>query len=98
MRSLFGRARPTLRLYNLEYCYYCVLVRREANRLGLDLKLIDVHNDTGGRQRLREATGRTRVPVLGIHRDDGGEEFLPESQDIIRYLRSLVETRPRPAE
>jgi glutathione S-transferase len=74
-------------LYNLEYCSYCRKVAREANRLGLDVEVIDVFRNSVARERLRAGTGRTRVPVLGIIDEQGEETFLPESDNIIDYLR-----------
>jgi glutaredoxin 2 len=34
-----------------------------------------------------EATGRRTVPVLRIEHDDGRVEWMPESADIVDYLR-----------
>lgn len=74
-------------MYNMEYCSYCRKVQREANKLGIELVVMDVFADRVARERLRVATGRTRVPVLGILDENGAEEFLPESDEIISYLR-----------
>jgi glutaredoxin len=87
LSSLASPAAPPLRLYHMEYCYYCVLVRRAADKLGIKLKLVDVLSDRSARQRLVEATGRSRVPVLGIRGANGDETFLPESEEIIAFLR-----------
>lgn len=81
------RAGSTLRLYNLEYCSYCRKVEREAQKLGIPLQLIDAHQEPAERARLLAGTGRTRVPVLGIIDENGREHFLPESDNIILYLR-----------
>lgn len=81
------RGKAPLRLYDMEYCSYCRKVRHEAGKLGVELHVIDVFSDSVERDRLRAATGRTRVPVLGIVDKNGQETFLPESDDIIAYLR-----------
>jgi glutaredoxin len=84
-----------LRLYNLEYCSYCRKVEREAQKLGILLEMIDVYREPALRARLFTATGRTRVPVLGIIDENGQEHFLPESEHIIRFLHEHGKARPR---
>ncbi len=97
MKTLLSRirgaltSRPRLRLYSMEHCYYCRRVLREANRLGIKLPVVDVFSDPEGREYLRQKTGKTRVPVLAIIDENGTERFLPESEDIIRYLREIAE-------
>ena len=39
-------------------------------------------------QELRDARGRTTVPVLRITSPDGNERWMPESSDIVRYLQT----------
>jgi len=91
IRGALASNRSRLRLYSMEYCYYCRRVQREASRLGIKLTIVDVFADREGRERLRAATGRTRVPVLEIPTAEGGERYLPESDDIIFYLRGIAE-------
>jgi len=75
-------------LYHLEFCSYCVKVRRAAERMGIPLQLVDVAKHKSARAFLREHLGRSTVPVLSI--DQNGEtELLPESEDIIRRLEQL---------
>ena len=76
--------RPTL--YHLPLCPYCLKVRRAAARLGIDLRLVDVSEQPAARQRLLAARGRATVPVLAIA-TEAGEDLLPESDDIVEYLR-----------
>ena len=56
-------------------------------QLGVLLEERNILADPGHSQDLQAATGKTRVPVLRIEHADGGVEWLPESRDIIRYLR-----------
>ena len=42
--------------------------------------------DSEHRGSLMEAMGRGTVPVLRIDHEDGRVEWLPESDDIVRYL------------
>lgn len=90
LRGALSRPVGRLRLYNMEYCSYCRKVQRAANKLGIDLVVLDVFADRAARERLRSATGRTRVPVLGILDENGQEVFLPESDEIISYLEQLA--------
>lgn len=83
---------PELTLYNLRYCPYCIKVRRVAEQLGIPLTIVDVDRDPAARARLFRARGRGTVPVLGIPSPDG-EVLLPESDDIVDYLRSYAQTR-----
>ena len=85
-------SRP-LRLYQSEYCYYCVIVRRAAQKLGVKLTVFELYTDSEARARLIAATGRTTVPVLGIMDDAGNERFLAESRDIIKFLEQYASQR-----
>ena len=78
-----------LTLYHLEFCPFCVDVRRAADEFGIELRLVDVGRDPDARAMLYERRGRGTVPVLGIPSDDG-EQLMGESQDIIAYLRTLA--------
>ena len=78
-----------LALYHLPTCSYCIKVRREADRLGIELDLIDISRDPAARQVLLDWRGRATVPVLSIPTDDG-VELLPESDDIVAYLREVA--------
>jgi glutaredoxin len=74
-----------LSLYHLPYCGFCHKVRRAAARLGIELELRDITNDSEARELLLENLGRTTVPVLRI--DSASDvTLMPESDDIIEYL------------
>ncbi len=76
-----------LSLYHLSSCPFCLKVRREAAQLGIELELIDILREPSARAHLLEQRGRATVPVLGIP-GEAGETLLPESDDIIAYLRA----------
>lgn len=78
-------ARPTLSLYTLSYCPFCHKVRHAADRLGIELDLIDLNEVPGARAELRAALGRSTVPVLAIPTESGAR-LLPESDDIVAFL------------
>ena len=54
--------------------------------MNLTLNLVDVRQKPEARQMLFERRGRGTVPVLGIPTENG-EKLMPESDDIIRFLR-----------
>ncbi len=78
-----------LTLYHLEFCPFCIDVRRAADELGIELQLVDVGRDAEARAMLFERRGRGTVPVLGVPSDDG-EQLMGESRDIIAYLRGMA--------
>ena len=54
--------------------------------LDLDVPLRNTMQESERRRELVEATGRGQVPVLRIESADGDVEWMPESEDIVRYL------------
>jgi glutathione S-transferase len=82
------RSVPKLYLYQYETCWYCMRVRRVIDELGLDVELRNVRRDPTHRADLIAARGRKTVPVLRIDNGDGNDVWMPESADIIDYLRS----------
>ncbi|MEM7674647.1 MAG: glutaredoxin [Myxococcota bacterium] len=77
----------SLKLYHFETCPFCHRVRRAADRLGVELELLDIFKDDQHLQDLTAATGRRTVPVLRIE-DEKGVRWMPESADIVAYLES----------
>lgn len=88
MSACSPAGRDRLALYHFEGCPYCVMVRREIDRLGIEVELRDIHRDAQHRADLIAARGRRTVPVLRIVSPDGTERWLPESRDIIRILQA----------
>jgi glutathione S-transferase len=86
-----GSEPPGLSLYHKPSCSYCVQVRMAAERLGIALELRDVRQEPRWRNELLAARGRGTVPVLRIDHADGTSRWMPESLDIIRYLKMLVD-------
>ena len=81
---------PRLTLYHLSYCPFCHKVRRAADELGVSLNLVEIQEHPEARALLMRELGRATVPVLRIEHADGGYTLLPESSDIVRYLRRNV--------
>jgi len=77
-----------LALYHFPMCPFCMMVRRTVDKLGIAVELRDIHADTEHRKALIAARGRATVPVLRIASPGGEERWMPESRDIIRYLKT----------
>lgn len=80
------KACQRLALYQFRTCPFCIKVRKEVARLGLDIERRDTQFDPQHRQDLEEGGGRVKVPCLRIENDDASVEWLYESDDINAYL------------
>ncbi|SFU74414.1 glutaredoxin family protein [Halomonas korlensis] len=75
-----------LALYQFRTCPFCIRVRKEIARLGLNIELRDAQRDPEHRRELAEGGGRVKVPCLKIAHADGANEWLYESDDINAWL------------
>ena len=75
-----------LALYQFRTCPFCIKVRKEISRLGLNIELRDTQLDPTHKQALAEGGGKTKVPCLKISHEDGRDEWLYESDDINKWL------------
>lgn len=80
-------AKDRLVLYHFDACPFCRWVREEIGELGIDVELKDIFDDPDDRDDLVAARGRATVPVLRITSPDGEDRWMPESRDIVKYLR-----------
>jgi len=79
--------REKLSLYEYSSCPFCQRVRSCLRSLGESVESRDV---TANREYLDElvaATGSRMVPCLRIESSEGEVRWLPESADIIDYLK-----------
>jgi len=81
-----------LALYHFNGCPFCGMVRSGIERLGVDVELRDIFENSQYRGELIEARGRATVPVLRITSPNGEERWMPESHDILRYLEKTVDS------
>ncbi|MFQ5597494.1 MAG: glutaredoxin family protein [Nitrospiria bacterium] len=70
-----------MKLYNLESCPYCVMVRNKLNALGLSYDKIDVPLWPGQRREVFDVSGQFTVPVLV-----DGDRVFDDEHEIISYL------------
>lgn len=71
-------------------CPFCVRVTLVIEKLGIEVETRDVWKDPESRSELVAAQGRATVPVLRCI-NGLSEQWIPESADIIRYLRDRFE-------
>ncbi len=74
-------AKPRLKLYNAQWCWYCRRVRKKLDELGLDYEVIEVPVRHSQRTEVQEISGQTSVPVLV-----DGDTVLDDDDVIIPYL------------
>ncbi|MCG6657956.1 glutaredoxin [Halomonas campisalis] len=82
----------SLALYQFRACPFCIKVRKELARLGLDIELRDARHDAEHREALEAGGGRVKVPCLRITHPDGRDEWLYESDEIIAWLQRRFDT------
>lgn len=71
-----------LEVYQFEQCPYCSKVRKKLTEMQIDFVARQVEPN-GNREKPKELTGETQVPVLV---DNNTDTVMNESDDIIEYL------------
>lgn len=85
------RACEDLALYQFTACPFCIKVRKEMARLGLNIETRDAQRNDDHRSALEAGGGRIKVPCLLIHQDGGEETWLYESDNINKWLQRQFE-------
>ena len=79
-----------LALYQFKACPFCIKVRKEMARLGLNIEKRDAQHNKQYRAELAAQGGKISVPCLRIttgSADSPQVQWLYESADIIHYLQ-----------
>ncbi len=71
-----------LRLYNIDGCGYCAMVRETLSQLDLEYEKIDVPWPHNQRKEVFDVSGQTKVPVLV-----DGDVILDDEYAIIDHLK-----------
>ncbi|MBV8149107.1 MAG: glutaredoxin [Candidatus Eremiobacteraeota bacterium] len=69
-------------LYQTEWCPYCVRVRGELDRLGLEYEIVNVPDEIEKRIKLKELFGTAGVPSMS----DGNVKIADDDEAIVDYL------------
>lgn len=88
------QASEELALYQFRSCPFCIKVRKEMARLGLNIETRDAQHDSTHRAALEAGGGRIKVPCLLIRHATGKQEWLYESDAINARLREHFEPAP----
>ncbi len=72
----------TIRLFNIDGCGYCRIVRDVFEKLNLEYEKVDVAWMQHSRKEVYEASGQYTVPVLV-----DGDVVLSDEYEIIDYLK-----------
>ena len=75
-----------MKLYHFRLCPFCVKTRRTIRRLGLNIETRDARNDPQWNRELIDQGGKYQVPCLRQFEDDGTEQWIYGSDEIIQYL------------
>ncbi|WP_346798612.1 glutaredoxin [Halomonas sp. Bachu 37] len=75
-----------LALYQFRTCPFCIKVRKEMARLGLNIELRDTQLDPDHRKALEEGGGKVKVPCLRIADEMNGDTWMYESDEINAWL------------
>tara|TARA_Y100001936_G_C15927329_1_gene587399 strand:- start:690 stop:926 length:237 start_codon:yes stop_codon:yes gene_type:complete len=70
-----------MKLYNIDGCGYCAMVRNQLAQMGIEYEKIDVPWSHHERKEVHEVSGQTTVPVLV-----DGNTILADEYEIINYL------------
>ncbi len=77
-----------MKLYNIDGCGYCAMVRSVLDRLDIDYEKIDVPWAHHERRNVFEVSGQYMVPVLV-----DGEVVMSDEYKIIDYLKKTYSVR-----
>lgn len=74
-------------LYHLNLCPFCVKVRRQIKRLGLNIAMKDVGTDSSAQAELMAGGKIDQVPCLRETDASGAVRWIYESDEINEYLQ-----------
>ena len=77
----------SLALFQYKTCPFCIKVRQEMHRLGLNIEKFDAQQEGDNRAALVRGGGKAKVPCLRITDKVGVNQWMYESGEIITYLR-----------
>lgn len=81
-------ATAKMTLYQFNACPFCVKVRRQIRKFGLNIELRDAKNNPAFKQELLEQGGRHKVPCLRIDEGENNIKWLYDSNDINSFLKA----------
>lgn len=86
MQEKVNQSSQNMTLYHFFGCPFCVKTRRAIYKLNLPIIKKSATQGSPDRDALQSGGGKVQVPCLHIRHQDGSEEWMYESKQIIRYL------------
>lgn len=74
-------------LYQFKTCPFCIKVKRNNKRLSLNIETRDAQHNPQHREELLKGGGQVKVPCLRIIDNNGDDQWMYESDQIIEYLQ-----------
>jgi glutaredoxin len=74
-------------LYQFKTCPFCIKVKRNNKRLSLNIETRDAQHNLQHREELLKGGGQVKVPCLRIIDNNGNDQWMYESDQIIEYLQ-----------
>jgi len=87
------RETANMAIYEYRACPFCMKTRRALRRLSLKIELRDALHNSEHKKDLLEQGGKTQVPCLRITAEDGSDNWMYESSDIIQFLENKYGVR-----
>ena len=81
-----------LALYEFKACPFCMKVRQEMRRHGLNIERRDARRNKTWGDELKKEGGKYQTPCLKITDSSGNVAWLYESKDIIEWLNNNIQT------
>ena len=75
-------------IYQFKACPFCVKVRRQVRKFGLEIEFKDAKNNKIFKEELVLNGGQHKVPCLRIDTSNGATTWLYESKAIISFLKT----------
>ncbi len=88
-KDLASERMEKMKLYDLDSCPYCMMVRDKLSELGLEYEKIAVPSYRPNRKEVFEVSGQYLVPVLV-----DGDVVLDDEDEIIAYLDKKYGQQP----
>ena len=77
-----------LTLYQFKTCPFCIKVKRNNKRLSLNIETRDAQHNQAHREELLKGGGQVKVPCLKIVDENGKDNWMYESDEIVEYLQN----------
>jgi len=87
--------KDSLVLYYSLTCPFCKMVMNTTNQLDVEVELRNIDENIDYRNELVAVRNRATVPVLHITSPDNDERWMPESRDIISYLKKTYKKKDK---